>query len=774
MSSRAKKKKLDRLFRNNLNEGALIPEYVYHENPFGDIPLEKRKSIFKEISHKIEEEEFPKKINELKDFIKNTEPIHLLCFLSYYFLTAPVDDFNRRLLKNNISQFHVELLQTFILSLNNEEYKELQPLSPYKVEYIIDLLTSIADFYTYLLFNRSLEPSEKENKYLSFIISGLRIHTFSVRNWAYPNETKTTLKKIFAPINDVINKDTGINILSLIELFEELVSKIESKINHHKQRVNEIFRLNDKAQIIGKYLEFFPNNNSFEELLEFSRKFSSRKDFKLMLLAHSDLFLAEKYAIDCSSIIDKYYKEFNKISEVLANLTCEIGDLSTNKFEHVYLDNPIWNKPFVRGFDNKIYYPIPALFQHTNFQVIESLLTETPHILKSISKRKSEFLEDEIEVLFLKAFPSAKVCKNLIWKNADSDKIYETDILVMIDTAAIIIEAKSGKFSDSAKRGSVLRIKDEIKTFILEPTEQINRFVEFINNNLTMISLKSQRGAEYHLDFSKVTRIIRLCITLEYVPIISSCKRDLLAAGLIVDKIQIPTTMSLNDLNIVLELLESSSEKIHYLYRRSELEANANIEGDELDLLTFYLETGFNIGEDEFSDQIMILRGASEKLDNYYVGRNYAENLPKPIPRRSKFWKDTILKLEERKFYGWSEIAYIFLNVIYEDQIKIEHAIQNQSKYVYRNWGMPNLKNSIILLTGPSDRQNMIIWFLYRDIPKNERDVKVKAIVSKEMEEYDISRVLVFGLNIDKPIYPYSFIAIMDSLDSFDTNSVIN
>ena len=58
--------------------------------------------------------------------------------------------------------------------------------------------------------------------------------------------------------------------------------------------------------------------------------------------------------------------------------------------------------------------------------------------------------------------------------------------------------------------------------------------------------------------------------------------------------------MALTDLEIVFELLPRVHEKLHYLERRAEFEHNADYTADEIDLLAFYLQTGFNIGEDEY------------------------------------------------------------------------------------------------------------------------------------------------------------------------------
>jgi hypothetical protein len=91
--------------------------------------------------------------------------------------------------------------------------------------------------------------------------------------------------------------------------------------------------------------------------------------------------------------------------------------------------------------------------------------------------------------------------------------------------------------------------------------------------------------------------------------------------------------MLLADLEIVFDILELTALKIHYLKRRSELEANMNYMADEMDLLGFYLLTGFNIGEAEFSNNRFQLTGMSKNIDDYYTSLD--NDIPATSPNRS-------------------------------------------------------------------------------------------------------------------------------------------
>ncbi|MCL4547029.1 MAG: hypothetical protein M1495_00485 [Bacteroidetes bacterium] len=747
---------------SNKNENIFHPEYTVQENPFRDISEQEKEQIFNEINRKIAEE-LPKLIQALRDQLIEFMPLHPLCLLSYYFLTRPVGTNRKTLIK--IEQFQVELLQAFFLKIPLDEYKDLKPLTPDKVEPLIELMDKITSYKGFLRItsiDRTL-PNDILKK--QFILDSIRNSTEIVRNWAYPEATYRMLKDIYSLVNNNLLQRTKIDVLLLIDFFQELTEIIEERINEHWKKLKEIMKLNDKKEIISKYIEMFPVKNTSEEFFEFSRRFKSRKDFKYWLLGHSDILLNDLFKIDISISKNNYEGRLTEnISELLNNLSHEIGDLKEDNEEFFYLDNPIWKKPFIKINNSEYYYPIPSMFQHSNFSIIENLLYPKDKELKDIiGKKKSEYLEKSIEKLFKESFPYATIYKNLYWYSVADSKEYENDVLVIIDNVFIIIEAKSGKFSKSSKRGSLKRIESEFNDLILEPAIQSKRFENFLYSQIGKVKLKDKNGIEIEIDCSSIRNIIRLSITLEFIPVLSSSKRELFESGFIDDLDTITTTMSLNDLEIVLELLPKQSEKIHYFLRRYDFEKNALFDGDELDILVFYLETGFNKGESEYGQETLILQGNSEKLDNYYLFRYYDNSIVKPIPRRTKFWNDILDRFEEKHKPGWTELAYYLLNVSYEDQIKIQEAVEKQSRVVIRDWGNPKLKNAVVLTYGPPQKKEIFVWFLYLDMLKEERNKQVQNIVGQEMERLNVSRALVLGSNLSKNYYPYSFIALLKS-----------
>jgi len=208
-------------------------------------------------------------------------------------------------------------------------------------------------------------------------------------------------------------------------------------------------------------------------------------------------------------------------------------------------------------------------------------------------------------------------------------------LCLVLDNFALIIESKSGLMTPPARRGAPKRLNDNLKKLVVEPAIQANRFVDYLKNNKQLHELKTKRGVINKIDSSLIDYFIPLSITLEEIGTIASNLKKLIDAGLVNERInELAPSMCLTDFETVLDVLSSEAERMHYIARRSEFEFNVIYEGDEMDLLAFYLDNGFNIGEKEFDkDYYMILTMKSKELDPYYISKGEGRNFRKcPIP----------------------------------------------------------------------------------------------------------------------------------------------
>lgn len=146
---------------------------------------------------------------------------------------------------------------------------------------------------------------------------------------------------------------------------------------------------------------------------------------------------------------------------------------------------------------------------------MKALIQEHSELVTKFEKRRSNFLEDEVEHLFRSAFPSANVYRGSKWRDPDSGKEYENDLLILIDSYLIVVEAKSGKVTNRARHGDPAQMKRAINDLLIEPSKQAKRFADHLNASPGRHQFQTDRNAVNEIDTFDMAAIIRLNVMLE-------------------------------------------------------------------------------------------------------------------------------------------------------------------------------------------------------------------------------------------------------------------
>jgi len=365
---------------------------------------------------------------------------------------------------------------------------------------------------------------------------------------------------------------------------------------------------------------------------------------------------------------------------------------------------------------------------------------------------------DMAEDLMKKNFPHGAVFRGSQWKDAASGRQYENDLTVVIDSFALVVECKAGRVTDPAKRGAPLRFKRTLEDLILEPANQTKRFIEYLMANRGLSVLRATGGGENRIDSTKVKYYIPLGITIEDMGCISSNIKEAIRAGVMRQKIgSLIPSISVCALECVFELLDSEVERIHYLARRREFEHHVDYVGDEIDLLGFYLENGFNIGSVEYTGLSALLAGKSKELDPYFTAKAIGKKVNKPSLQMTKWWKDIINQMCRKRPAHWTEVGFMLLNSTKEDQEKFEHELRCLKSKLKRG-RMDHDYNWVAFLSGPEQRRYFIVGFPYIDLVRSERNSAIQGIFSAQDRQGARGAVCI-GINVKTKEYPYSFLA---------------
>ncbi len=310
------------------------------------------------------------------------------------------------------------------------------------------------------------------------------------------------------------------------------------------------------------------------------------------------------------------------------------------------------------------------------------------------------------------ALPSATVHTGVLERDAAGITQWESDVVAIIDKRVLIFEAKSGKLQSAAGRGAFGSLKTDLKKLVAEASEQSSCLAQRLETAGAPLHLTSDQG-DLVIDPTAVRNITRLNVLLDPIgPLLAHGPR-LVAAGLVKPDVDLTPSMTVFELETVLEVLPYELERCFYLSRRAEFERNVSYTADELDLLAFYLQNQFNVGEDEYEGRDFQIYGLSEVLAAGYSERQAQEG-PPPTVRRTPLWESLLQLLDAKRQVGWTRLGERLLRVDRDGQIQFERMLRQGFREVTRNpgtffttgftFGAPGRQHTLALCIGaPTD-----------------------------------------------------------------------
>jgi hypothetical protein len=701
---------------------------------------------------------------ELQNEILRWDPVHLLAATSFYSSFDSNADIKRPAGTTRVFQHHLEFLQALVLRNSRDAFDaEIPP--PEAVDKVRKLLVECSKSYPLKRFaqlNRSMSEAQRHRMR---VLGEIRGHTQSVRNWGYPQQIKHIVSTLVAPLDDEVASVTGIRLQHLVTMWFGISSLVLSRFRDHVIRLAPIKGAKSIKDAVEIFWSAVPQVGKPEDMINLLTGHDlDLQKAQYFLLSYSDRLIPEIYSLSLADFLSKYPSTIEDalLKNVLVNWSFNLGELVGSEPEHLFLANPIWHRPLIHTDETNYFLPLPGLFLGFPIELIESVIrTSVPDLMLRYERRRAQFLEEEIERLFTEAFPTAKSYRGSLWHDPKTGKDFENDLLVIIDSFQIVIEAKSGKFSDPARRGAPSRLEKELQKLIIDPSLQAKRFSDYLESNRGTHQFTTRAGTVNQVDNTNCRATIRLNVTLDMLANVQARWTDLRRAELVPDDADLGVTLSLADLDLIFDLLDTSCEKIHYLARRSEFERNAQYLADEADLLALYVDNGFNIGEMEYDGTPFVIYGMSDTLAPYYMSKWAGKDHAKPKRPYTKWYKMILDRMDKEPTARWSEIGYMLLSLSFEEQVFFEQEFRRVRKNISKPKPKRSFGNAYVLLSGPKARRNAIIGLAYKTIAKEKRDAMMFEAAIPAFQKEPIDRALAIGVNVERVIgetYPYGFL----------------
>ncbi len=635
-----------------------------------------------------------------------------------------------------------------------------EPVTPDDIQAVIDNIVAVATAFHIRRLKAANEQADSQARAVLYLQESVRQHTQIVRNWGYFLDVIKISEELYRPLNLDFQTNFGFDASDFINTAKSLVALLEQRTNAYFRLLSRVFRERKSAALIRTYYRSFSElGGSAEDFFKVIPKDAPRDMVAPLILAHASLKFEDLMTVEVHDVAERSGLSDEVTARVLNAISMAPGALICEEPEHLFMGNPIWQKPVIAMPDH-YFCPIPqAVFSHIHRVV--AFLAETASVKQKLEKIRSDFLEDKVALLLADALPSAKLKHGTKWRLNDVQ--YETDHVALIDKTVVIVEDKSGALSAPGLRGAPERVRRHINELIIDASEQSTRFEKLIWQAKAGDVSAKEVIDPFEMDFSDIEQVIRITVTLDDLSALASVENDLGEAGWLPGDLALVPTLNLADFQAVIHVLPSQAFFLHYFLERGRFQKALDLHGDELDLLGFYLETGFNVGDLERSGFRLVLTGMSASVDRYFNGRVAGITLPKPKPKLTSYFSALIAAIEERAFRRWTIAATdILRSSSYDEQNKIEHALLRVKRSVERDWRNSEHECSLII-TPPAIRDTALVFYLYPPQLSSRRRDTSRELASKALDVSGRDKCVLICRDISRWNDPYAYVVMVSA-----------
>lgn len=732
---------------------------------FNKLPEISRDDLAKVLLESASESEatFEKKMKQIQSLILKFWPEQILSILSYY---APLSGVDQKEEVNEgfppVLPAYIEFIQALILRHPSNDFN-YNPILSKDFKEIVEVIHTLFISEMKTMYSDVVSKTNVDDQNLAYFQSYIRNHTKIEREWAYSFQIHRIASEMFKPMNMEFIQCLNISVGEIFQCFDFVQETIQLRIKKHMDILIPVIKAKSANEAIEAYHKSLGNSGPIPDFEpEFNKKGIKSPGRKLEIVSmlafsHSDLKLPDIFTFTKDEIV-KSFTNGDKLWYLLKSLSIQLGSLYQEKVAYFFMSNPVVTKPFLDLKDDAILIPCHWTLTNHRIEIIESVIQSNTQLYKYYldKKIKGDFLENEVYQLFKEHLPGASFYRGSIVKQGET-VITENDLLVILDHIAIVIESKSVKFSESAKRGSRDRMKKDLNVLITKASNQINSFCEhLISNSDGTLKLETRKPGVYNeFDPSLIRQWIKLIVAIEPIGNLSTQQPSLAKSGLVNSRGEYIPLIALTDLEIIFNVLKFKANKIHYLFSRNHLEAYHEYFADELDLLILYTKTCFNLSRDQSAFFSINL---SNSLHQFYQHNDFIGlNGNRPKIKISQWWQNIIETIENRSVSGWAIITSYLLTITYEGQQDIESntkSLISQTKY------MPPKKCSYGLYDSMfGDSPFSILIFVYKDFTKGEKYNTILSIIEDIIEETAKREFVVLGFDVNYSGHPYSLAA---------------
>lgn len=586
-------------------------------------------------------EQFPEALNKVSATIdKNFQEIlgiftgydkpHLLASLSLNYINKMLS-----LSDDGLSEVILEYGMSIATSDKNQSVEEAKTEV---INKLISLLEQTRSAYqakeimTSVVSRTKIDATSMEDA-----IYGLRFKAvtdaINIRGDGYYEHVEKIFIEIFSQHDPFLLKHYGISAEDIPKVLIEFEMACSNMMNKSANNFNF-----EQMEVFFDWAEqkrIFPPIPSERNLRAFH---SDNPDLSAMFGGSEQLAIKDRFRI-----VPRTEKQIN-VAKVLSMKFGENSSfISPPSNGHLLADTKINVKPILEDEDGNLYY-FSIVLPSRNFIAIgqELIRSANPSYYNEYYLGKKRFqtrdntFERIVEDTFKRFIPNVAFYPNVSYPlpKHDNSKLgnAEMDLLGISAHCTYLIEAKAGELNRAGKRGAIESLKSGLKKNVGKGVSQTRRALEYIETEDHPV-FQSHDGTEILVNREKP--IFKIIITLDPFAGLLTKVSDLEDASIFENDKEFPWTISIYNLLIFAEIIESEEDFIDYLSKRLPLNALHQFSTeDEINLLGHFLKHDLIFDKKKMKYDKFTLGRYLEDIDAYFY--NKQKGIQRPRPKRKK------------------------------------------------------------------------------------------------------------------------------------------
>lgn len=525
----------------------------------------------------------------------------------------------------------IEILLEYIMSLATATPNSNKGVIPTQddIEAIYQQLSKIKSNINF--WELSAENPVGGNEFDHWLRTNIMLDTINVRGDGYQIHIQELYQEMFHPFDGFLQQYYGFDSKDIYKTILKLDSLVYSKVGNPFGAIQSLNRLTEWMEEVG------------EELIMETMMKTGKHFIRQFTEANPDLYdeqAPDSILLHYLDRVESYEKVFWVIPQtakerlIFDKLSIQFGDNSVffqlPKFKGFPLNDTLINlKPLVKENGKYYHFSMNLAFRNI-FKITEELIKSADAVFydnyfkgNSNSNSRDNYIEQKTKKQFEKLLPTAQFFHSLeyyVVENGQNKKT-ELDILGVSNDTVYIIEVKAGELNTKHRRGAMKGLKDRLEETINEGSYQCHRALKYIqdNPNPTFDYVEGGIRKTLSIDKSKIKSYFKISVTFANFSSISANLKYLINSGVLSPDFKWTWIVSLFDLMIFADLIQSEDQFKEYLTYRIALYDRNDIEFiDEIDILGFYFKNRFPLGQEKENEIIHIINYKDE-IDTYYI-----------------------------------------------------------------------------------------------------------------------------------------------------------